>query len=82
MYCGYLASAYLDQKVNADRTAFNIPEEDVFQEGIDPTWPDILSGCITQASGFLTSYTAPIAVEKNERIRVYVEIRLRGTGTS
>jgi hypothetical protein len=75
VYCGYVSGDFLDAKVNQDRTNFMIPDEDVFGEGAEPIWPDILDGSVAQASSFLSPYTTPIGEKKNEVVRVYVETK-------
>ena len=75
VYCGYVSGDLLDSKVNSDRTAFNIPEEHFLGDGAEPVWPDIMNGCVAQASEFLSPYTVPIGEKKNEAVRMYVETK-------
>jgi hypothetical protein len=75
VYCGYVSGDFLDATVNQDRTNFTIADEDVFGEGTEPIWPDVLDGSVAQASSFLSPYTAPIGEKKNEVVRAYVETK-------
>lgn len=76
VYSGYVSGEYLDEMVNLERTGFAISDsEDIFG---DPTWPRITSSVSSAASQFLEPFTSPIKVEKEERIKIYVNNKAQG----
>jgi hypothetical protein len=75
VYCGYISGDFLDRSVNQDRTAFNIPDEDLFHDSQQPTWPEIVQGGLSQTVGYLAPFTAPIRERKNEYVVTYVQTR-------
>jgi hypothetical protein len=70
VYSGYVSGEYLDEMANTERTAFAIPEtEDILGY---PTWTGIKSAVALEAGQFLEPFTSPVKIEKEERIKSYV----------
>ncbi len=70
VYAGYVSGNYLDETVNTERTEFQMPKtQDVLG---DLSWDVLLTQSAGQAAAYLSSYTASIKVEKEQRIRTYV----------
>lgn len=71
VYAGYVSGGYLDEMVNPERTEFQIPKEQgVLQE---LSWDTLLAQTAGEAAGYLSPYTGPIKVEKEQRIKSYVQ---------
>jgi hypothetical protein len=71
VYAGYVSGNYLDDTVNTERTEFQMPKaQDVLQ---DISWDMLLTESAGQAAAYLSSYTESIKVEKDQRIRSYVQ---------
>lgn len=75
VYCGYVSGDYLDETVSAERTSFDVYDASLLKGTDDLSWQDLVDNSVSQASAFLTPYTAPIKLEKEERIRTYVRTR-------
>jgi hypothetical protein len=71
VYAGYVSGGYLDETVNPERTEFQIPKEQgVLQE---LGWDMLLAQTAGQAANYLSPYTGPIKIEKEQRIKSYVQ---------
>lgn len=76
VYCGYVSSPFLDQRVDADRTSFEIPRAD--ELGAIPgelTWDHLMNTSIDVVGDFLGPRTAEIRQESMGRIQKYIEER-------
>ncbi len=62
-----------DENVNADRTAFFLPEEEGSLAFGQVTLADIRSTAIKSCQSFLTPYTAPVENKKRARIEEFVQ---------
>ena len=71
VYAGYVSSAFLDERVNQQRTNFNISANGrgLFQE---PGLADIEEAALRETRTILEQYTNHVKVEKEERIREFV----------
>jgi hypothetical protein len=70
VYAGYVSGGYLDDAVNNERTEFLMPKEDGLAQELG--WDTLLGSSAEQAARFLQTYTEPIRLAKEERIREYV----------
>lgn len=76
VYCGYVSSPFLDQRVDAERTSFEIPRSDELAATPgELTWDHLLNTSIHAVSDFLGPRTAAIRQESLERIQKYIEAR-------
>jgi len=73
IYAAYVNSPALDGAVNADRTAFNLPEDGNNLALVEITLSDIREGVFGACKVFLAPYTAPVAEKKRARIKEFVE---------
>jgi hypothetical protein len=73
VYAVYVNSHVLDTAVNSDRTGFNLEIDETELYGDHITIHDIKSGTLAHSKNYLSAYTEPIAKEKRDRIRKYVE---------
>ena len=71
-YAAYVNSTVLDDAVNSDRTAFNLPEDASSLPVLEMTLSEIREGVLENCKAFLKPYTAPIAESKRARIEEYV----------
>lgn len=72
VYAGYVSSAYLNGHVNQQRTDFDMLPEGGFELPGELTWSGIENASIETCKTFLKPYTETVKVEKEERIRQYV----------
>lgn len=73
IYAAYVNSPILDGAVNADRTAFNLPEDASTLPLLEMTLSEIREGVLEDCKSFLAPYTAPIAEKKRTRIEEFVQ---------
>jgi hypothetical protein len=73
IYAAYVNSPILDGAVNADRTAFNLPEDEGELPLLEITLADIREGVLEACKSFLAPYTAPVAEKKRVRIEEFVQ---------
>jgi hypothetical protein len=71
VYAGYVSGEYLDENVNPERTEFQIPKEQGLRQEL--AWDTLLAQSSGAASDYLEPYTAPIKIEKEERIKSFVQ---------
>lgn len=72
VYYGYVSGPYLDETVSAQRTGFDVVDDGALRTDSDVSWEEMLEGSLGQATSFLTPYTEPVKVAKEERIEHYV----------
>jgi hypothetical protein len=72
-YAAYVNSVVLDEAVNPDRTAFNLPEEGTDLQLFEMTMPEIRKAIFDACASFLAPYTEPIAVRKRARVEEFVQ---------
>ena len=72
VYSGYVSGMYLDETVNAERTAFHVLDQLELDLPGELSWQDLVQGMVAQAGEFLSPYTEPIKKSKQDRIREYV----------
>lgn len=72
VYAGYVTSEFLDNHVNQQRTDFEVFPEDGFKIPGELTWQEIESASLDKSKFFLKPFTEAIKVEKEDRIREYV----------
>ncbi len=70
-YSGYVSGWYLDDRVNMERTEFDISRERLLDES-EITWPEIREGVKESVNGHLESSLQKFRQEKLERITDYV----------
>lgn len=70
-YSGYVAGKYLDDRVNTERTEFDISKEQLLDEN-EVTWPEIREGVKESVNKHLESSLHKFREEKLERITNYV----------
>ena len=73
IYAAYVNSSILDGAVNADRTAFNLPEDASSLPLLEMTLSELREGVLEACKSFLAPYTAPIAEKKRTRIEEFVQ---------
>jgi len=71
-YSGYVAGKYLDDKVNTERTEFNISNEQLLDEN-EVSWPEIREGVKESVNAHLESSLHKFREEKLEHITNYVK---------
>jgi len=72
IYAGYVSSAYLDRHVNQQRTGFETMIDGELAIPGEIRWPDIESEILDLSRKALKPYTEAIRVEKEERIKEYI----------
>ena len=72
-YNAYVSSQFLDERVDSDRTSFNIDQKSVNLMPDELTWRDIFNNVVEKSKIFLKPYTAPLQEEALERVKKYVE---------
>lgn len=70
VYAGYVSGKYLDACSNAERTSFDISDDD---SSFSPGWDTILRESIHQARVFLDPYTMQAKQSKEDRIRTFTQ---------
>lgn len=77
-YACYVSSEYLDERTNQERTRLDIAQDNttLIKED-DPTIDDILKAVVPKAENFLGPWLAPKEAAKTERIKRYVQKRVR-----
>ena len=73
VYAGYVSSDYLNTHVNLQRTDFDTLHEDGFQIPGEIKWQEIENNAINASKIFLQPFTETIRIDKEERIRQYVD---------
>jgi hypothetical protein len=73
VYAAYVNSTVLDEAVNSDRTAFNLPEDGDELPVTQMTLAEIRGGVFDACKSFLAPYTAPIADKKRARVEEFVQ---------
>lgn len=71
-YSGYVAGKYLDDRVNLERTEFNISKEPLLDED-EVSWPEIREGIKKSVNAHLESSLHKFREEKLEHITNYVK---------
>ena len=71
-YAAYVSSPYLDSKVNAERTGFDIPARSIQEANEEVFWDDIVSGTVQGARDYLKPFVDPICEAKKEVVERYV----------
>lgn len=72
VYSGYVSGQYLDENVNAERTAFHVLDQIELNLPGELSWEDLVQGMVAQAGEFLSPYTEPVRKSKQDRIQEYV----------
>ena len=72
VYAGYVSSSFLDEHVNQQRTDFELFPEDGLKIPGELTWQEIENASLKKSESFLMPFTEVIKVEKEDRIREYV----------
>jgi hypothetical protein len=72
IYAGYVSGDVLNETVNSERTSFSLPEDvsPVFPNEV--AWSDLAAASIDEAASYLKTFTEPIRVGKDARIRSFV----------
>ena len=73
VYAGYVSSVYLNKIVNQQRTDFDTLPEEGFQIPGELAWQEIENKSIDICKVFLKPFTETVRIEKEERIRQYVD---------
>ena len=73
VYSGYVSGHYLDETVNAERTAFQVLDHLELNLPGELSWQDLVDGMVAQAEEFLSTYTEPVKKLKHDRIREFVQ---------
>ena len=73
VYAGYVTGQFLDERVDAERTSFNIDNEDRLPFIDGPTYEDLKSSTIASVSEYLKPLTEEIQKQSIERIRTFIE---------
>jgi hypothetical protein len=73
IYAAYVNSPVLDGAVNSDRTAFNLPEEEIGLPLFELTLAQIRDSTFEACSSFLLPYTTPVAERKRARVEEFVQ---------
>ncbi len=66
---GFASGQYLDETVNAERTAFHVLDQIELNLPGELFWEDLVKGMVAQAGEFLSPYTMPVRKSKQDRIR-------------
>lgn len=74
-YAAYVSADYLDQRVNQQRTGFDTPLEGSLMDPDDVLWSDIEQKVIAAIRSLLEPHTEASRLEKEKRIREYVNNR-------
>lgn len=72
VYSGYVSGQYLDETVNAERTAFSLLDRLELDMPAEVSWPELVQGMVAHAGDFLSPYTEPVRRRKHDQIREYV----------
>jgi hypothetical protein len=73
LYAGYVSGPYLDERVDAERTSFNIPDGASLPFKSEVGWDDLVSGAVGAVEQYLHSFLAPVEAAKDRQIREYIE---------
>ncbi len=69
-YSAYVTSSFLDERVDNERTRFNISRK---PSSFEVTWEEILDNVIEKSKEFLRPFTSQASEETLERVKRYVE---------
>jgi hypothetical protein len=69
-YSAYVTSYFLDERVDNERTGFNIIRK---PSSLEVTWEDIVDNVIEKSKEFLQPFTSQASEETLERVKRYVE---------
>ncbi len=72
VYMAYVSGKYLDDRVNAERTEFDIARERLELDFNDISWEDILSGALSEVESYLRPYLMGLAEESYTRTVSYI----------
>ena len=74
LYAGYVSGNFLNERVDSDRTSFDITEEmsGTLLAG-EVSWSDVVGEALAQAQTFLARWITPIREAKEAQIQTYVE---------
>ncbi|MFC1708039.1 hypothetical protein ACFL59_14685 [Planctomycetota bacterium] len=77
VYAGYVSGVFLDERVNAERTSFQVLDgsQPLLESPDEPTWPEILRATLSEAEEYLLPYTEPAKKEKETQIARFVHER-------
>lgn len=73
VYAGYVSSSALDDRVVAERTEFEFPDDDTLTADDELRWSTVSDASVEKAAGYLSEFTEAIKAKKEERIRRFVE---------
>ena len=72
VYAGYVASSYLDDHVNQERTGFHVASSDGQQTSAELSRSEIQNGVVGLTRSFLAPYTDQARTQKVERVERFV----------
>lgn len=72
-YSAYVSSPFLDERVDTDRTSFQIIRKSSPLISGEVTWQELLDNVVEKSKEFLKPYTSQACEETLERIKRYVE---------
>lgn len=72
-YLGLVSGKYLDDRVNSERTRFDLFDELHLNMPDEVGWEELAQASVDSAKQYLSPFTGPIQKEKEERIRNYVQ---------
>ncbi len=73
VYCGYVTSKFLDDRVDSDRTSFEIDREDRLAFSGGPTWESLVESTVEAVTEFLAPHTEGARKRSEARVRDFIE---------
>ena len=75
VYSGYVTSRFLNERVDTERTGFNIDREEQLAFEGGSTWEELVSATVSAVSEYLEPLTAGLRERLLERVRTFVETK-------